>query len=73
MANPWSEESKAIDKQMLREAIRSLPDAQYDAILYCEILGFTPPEVASVLGLSRQLVARNLKAAKASLQKILLE
>lgn len=71
MENPRSEELKAVRRLAFRAAMRQLPDAQYDAILYCVILGFTQHEVASMLGLDQSTIARNLISARRSLKKIL--
>lgn len=70
-ANPWSEQNKAVSSLSLRRAMRSLSKAQSDAILYCEILGFTQREAATILHVDHSAVSLRLSSARAALKKLL--
>ena len=63
-----SEETKTINRIALHRAIQGLPRRQRDAVLYCEILGFTQAETGRVLGISQQAVDKNIRAAKKNIE-----
>jgi DNA-directed RNA polymerase specialized sigma24 family protein len=60
-------EEQRLRKIGLRRAMKQLPDAQQDAILYCDILGYTEAEAAVILNRNQSNVHRNLAAAHETL------
>ena len=55
----------------VRAAINQLPPKQKDAIVYCDILGFSQEEAGRILGISHQAVSCRLDDARANLKQIL--
>lgn len=68
---PNSEESQAVDSLTLRFALRRLPKDQYDAYMYCDVLGFTTTESAAILSGSQRTIHHRLAAARSNLKKLL--
>lgn len=74
LANPRSEEESTIQRIDDRKrivggirALRKLPRGQYDAYLYCRVLGFTETETGRILGISQQAASCLVTQAKQSL------
>ncbi len=53
----------------VRQAIKQLPPKQKDAILYCDILGFTQTEAGRILGCSQPAVKYRLEDARKNLKE----
>ncbi|HUX19349.1 MAG TPA: RNA polymerase sigma factor, partial [Acidithiobacillus sp.] len=58
-------------RHSLRNAIKALPPKQKDAVLYCDILGFSQEEAGRILGISHRAVGYRLDDARANLKQIL--
>jgi RNA polymerase sigma factor (sigma-70 family) len=52
----------------LREAIRALPRRQQEAIVLCQLAGFTESEVGDLLGISPNTVATHVRRAREGLR-----
>lgn len=64
-----SEEGGTVNRLAVRWALKSLPKKQYDAILYCDILGFTQAEAGRILGCDQRNVGRRLESGRKNLKK----
>ena len=66
---PRGQAGPGSDHTAIRSAIDALPPKQKDAIVYCDILGFSQEEAGRILGMPQQTLSGYLNRAKSALKK----
>jgi len=68
---PRGQTGPGSDRIAIRNAIKTLPPKQKDAVLYCDILGFSQEEAGRILGCGHQRISARLMRAKRKLRELL--